>query len=192
MLFAAGIRYRITYEEPLKKDRVHIFCPNHSSYLDIVVCYVVIPFYFIFMGKSELGKVPFFSIFFKKMNTLVDRQSIMGSHKAYMLIGKEIDKGHSVVLFPEGKIPKNAPVLNPFKNGAFKLAVDKQAPIVPVTFLNNWKIIPHNENVKNHGGPGISRIIVHKVIETKGMTEENIEELKSRVYQVIFNSLKDD
>jgi 1-acyl-sn-glycerol-3-phosphate acyltransferase len=75
-----------------------------------------------------------------------------------------------------------------FKNGPFKLAIEKQIPIILITYLTNWKLLPEHSNGIGH--PGVSKIIVHEPVETKGMTEENMEELKEKVYAIIEAPLK--
>lgn len=191
MLFASGIAYSIKKEKKLERNRSYIFCPNHTSYLDIVLIYVAIPIYFHTMGKAELQKVPFISRFFKRMNIPVNRQSNKDSHRAYMRAASDLEKGISITLFPEGGIHSNFPQMGRFKNGSFRLAIEKQVPIVPVSFLDNWLILP--DNFKDSAGrPGISRVIIHEPIETKGMTEHHLEELKQRVFDVIDKTLKAD
>lgn len=165
-----------------------IFCGNHVSYLDIVASYLIIPKYFVFMGKQELNKAPLFRIFFKEMNILVDRASNVGSHRAFRRAGIDIDQGHSVFLFPEGTISSFGK-LRGFKNGAFKLAIEKQVPIVPVTFLNNWKLLQNGGFFKAYGRPGISRIVIHEPISTVGMTEQDLVSLRTKVYDVIQEEL---
>lgn len=165
-----------------------VYCANHASYLDIVFNYLVVPNYFVSMGKQELNKAPLFRIFFKEMNILVDRKSNSGSHKAFLRAGEEIDKGHNVFIFPEGGISSSGKLLN-FKNGAFRLAIDKQVPIVPITYLNNWKLLQNGGFFKAKGGPGISRIIVHTPIPTIGMTENDLVPLRTKVRETILNEL---
>jgi 1-acyl-sn-glycerol-3-phosphate acyltransferase len=168
----------------------YIICANHTSYLDIVLTYCIFPDYFVFMGKNELRKAPLFNIFFKDMNILVDRKSATGSHRAFLRAGAEIDKGHCVALFPEGTIAPKAPQMLPFKNGAFKLALEKQVPIVPVTFINNWNLLEDKAFWKSRCRPGIATIVIHPHIETKGMTEEDLLSLKSKVFDIINEPLK--
>ena len=99
-----------------------------------------------------------------------------------------LDKGISVVIYPEGTI-SNEGKLKPFKNGAFKLAIDKQVPIVPVVNLNNWQYLQNGGFFKSLAGPGIPRIVVGEVIETKGMTAENCAELRDKVFNFTKNEL---
>lgn len=168
----------------------YIICANHTSYLDIVLTYCLFRDYFVFMGKIELNKVPLFNIFFKDMNILVDRKSVTGSHRAFLKAAQEIDKGHCVALFPEGTISQKAPQMLPFKNGAFKLAIEKQVPIVPVTFINNWNLLEDKAFWKSRCRPGVATVVIHPFIETKGMTEEDLLSLKSKVFETINQPLK--
>ena len=140
------------------------------------------------MGKQELDKAPLFRIFFKEMNILVNRESNKSSHRAFLRAGTDIDMGQAVFIFPEAGISSNGK-LRGFKNGAFKLAIDKQIPIVPITFLNNWKLLQNGGFFKAFGRPGISRIVVHPPIPTIGMDENDLISLRTQVYDIIQNEL---
>ena len=165
-----------------------VYCANHASYLDIVTSYLVIPNYFVFMGKQELSKAPLFRVFFKEMNILVNRENNKSSHRAFLRAAEDIDKGESVFIFPEGGMSSSGR-LRGFKNGAFKLAIEKQIPIVPITYLNNWKLLQNGGFFKAHGRPGISRIVVHPPISTVGLTADDAIELKTKVHHIILNEL---
>lgn len=191
-LFNAGIFTRVISNGHLKKEQAYVICPNHASYLDIVTTYIAVPHYFHFMGKAELKNIPLFGHFFKEMNIAVDRSSILSSHRAFIRATDDINKGISVAIFPEATIPIDAPKLKVFKNGAFKLAVETQVPIIPVVFLDNCKIMPDGilrRMVAGH--PGISRMVVHEPIETIGMTQNDIEALKKKVQFIMENTLKE-
>ncbi len=180
IVYLSGIRPKVINRFTLEKNSTYVICPNHNSYLDIVLTYVGINEYFHFMGKVELESVPFFNIFFKNMNIGVDRASRSGSHKAYMRAISDLEKKISIAIFPEATIHDCSPHLGPVKNGAFKLAIEKQIPIVPVVYVDNWKILPDVPNRIYGGRPGTARIVVLQPISTKGMTEENLSELKSQ------------
>jgi 1-acyl-sn-glycerol-3-phosphate acyltransferase len=167
-----------------------IFVSNHVSYLDIVLSYVIIRKYFVFIGKQELDKAPLFRIFFRDMNILVDRKSTMGSHKAFVKAADKVSKGQNMFIFPEATINAWGKLM-PFKNGAFKLAIDKQIPVVPVTYLNNWRLLQNGGFLKAHGRPGIARIMIHAPIETKGMSEDDLISLRNKVHGIIARALKE-
>ena len=142
----------------------------------------------LYMGKAELLKAPLFGDFFRFMDIPVDRKSRMGSHRALAEAGDKIDAGFGVMIYPEGTIAIEG-VLKTFKNGAFKLAIEKQVPIIPVANLNNWKLLQNGGFFKSLGRPGISRIVVGEPIKTKGMTEENLVDLRNQVRDFIQNEL---
>ncbi len=190
MLWPVLLFYKIERESELDKNQSFVFCPNHTSYLDIMLIYIAIPVYFHTMGKAELQKVPLFRRFFDRMNIPVNRKSRIDSHRAFVRAGSDIDKGISITLFPEGTIHNNGPIMGRFKNGPFKLAIEKQIPIVPVTFLNNWLLLP-DDYYNRVGHPGIAHVIIHEPIPTIGMGENDIDSLKEKVYAVISKPLHD-
>ena len=164
--------------------------PNHSSFLDIIILYQTFTQYFVFMGKKSLATVPVFNIFFKKMNIPVDRRSARDGKRSMDRCGKELEKGHSVVMFPEGTISAKVPELLKFKNGAFKLAIEKQVPVIPITFFTNYKLLEMAGLFSGKAGPGIAKAVIHEPIPTTGMTDDDIPQLKERVFNIINNELK--
>lgn len=189
IFLTTGLRYSIRQEGKINRDQAYILVANHSSYLDILTANVAFPNYFHFMGKAELRKIPMFGIFFRKMNISVDRSSRTDSHKAYKRARKDLRKGISLAIFPEGTIPACAPELGPFKSGAFRLAVEMQVPLLPVTFLDNWKLFPDQTGERLLLRPGLSRIVLHEPISTAGMTEAELPALRAKVRTVIENEL---
>jgi 1-acyl-sn-glycerol-3-phosphate acyltransferase len=133
------------------------------------------------MAKAELLKVPLFKYFFVYLDIPVNRKSMTDAHKAFTDAGKKLDEGLSVVIYPEGTISSEGK-LRSFKNGAFKLAIEKQVPIVPAVNLNNWMFLQNGGFFKSSGSPGIPRVVVGDVIETKGLGMENINEIKDKVF----------
>ena len=182
--WASGVPLRIVDRAPLPKAP-YIICCNHSSYLDIIQMYNVIPEYFLFMGKYELLRWPLFNIFFKDMNIAVNRGSHIEAAKAFRRAAHALDRGTSIAIFPEGAIPAFVPRMKPFKDGAFKLAIEKQVPIVPITFLDHWHLFGEPMEVLSRGRPGIARAVVHPAIPTKGLTEADLVALRKQVYEVI-------
>ncbi len=183
-----GIRYTVEYETPIDAGKCYIFCPNHTSYLDIPLMAVTYKGYFHFMAKAELQKIPLFGRFFKTMDIPVARGNTQAAGKALELAARDIENNVNLVIFPEGGISMRAPRLYPFKNGPFKLAIEKQIPVVPVTFLDNWKLFMGDD--KNYGRPGKSRAIVHKPIDTGHLTMEDIGKLKEMTFEAIERPLK--
>ncbi len=188
-IFFAGmcIPYKVEYRFRPKKNEVYVFCPNHTSLVDIIAMGLVRMGDFAFIGKEELTKVPLFGSMFKKIHIPVNRESKIGSYRALVASREALEKQRSVVIFPEGGIyGQNFPVLNTFKDGAFRLAIEKQVPIVPVTMLYNWIILRDEQWLPQwHRG----KIIVHEPISTIGLTAKDIEFLKQKTFAVIENEL---
>ncbi len=172
------IRY-VKHKHKLPKPCV-VVC-NHTSYLDIVFSPFYIDHTATYLGKSELLKLPLFKYFFVYLDIPVNRRSVTGSHKAFLKAGEMIEKGISVVIYPEGTI-SNKGKLKEFKNGAFKLAIEKQVPVVPVVNLNNWHFLENGGFLTSHGSPGIPRIVVGETIPTTGMTENDVLALRDKVF----------
>ncbi len=169
----------------------YIICCNHSSYLDIIQMYNVVPQYFLFIGKYELLRWPLFNIFFKDMNIAVNRGNKVEAAKAFRKAAMAIDRGTSIAIFPEGTIPPFTPRLKPFKDGAFKLAIEKQVPIVPITFLDHWRLFGEPTEFFARARPGRARAVVHAPVETKGLTENDLVGLRSEVFRIIEEPLLD-
>ncbi len=93
-------------------------------------------------------------------------------------------------MFPEGTTSANPPNLVSFKNGPFKLAIDQHVPIVPITFMDNWKLFHYDLGF--YGKPGLTRTVIHEPIDTKQMTSDDVPLLKERVYSIIESTLKEE
>ncbi|MBI1769056.1 MAG: 1-acyl-sn-glycerol-3-phosphate acyltransferase [Bacteroidetes bacterium] len=172
----------------LDRKGKYIFCANHFSYLDIPAMGLN-PINAIFVGKSEMEKVPLFGFMYRKLHITVNRENLRSRGNTMIASMKAIDEGKSLVIFPEGGMfTKDAPQILPFKDGAFRTAIEKQIPIVPVTIPFNWKVLPDQHPLKLNLGK--VKVIFHEPIETIGLRLEDIGQLKSKVFQVINSELK--
>lgn len=171
-------------EEPV------IIVANHTSYLDIFLLYSTLPRNkFIFMGKSELLDYPLVKTFFKHLNIPVDRSSSMQSAKAFIRAKNEMEKGWSIVIFPEGGILDPTKKIYPFKDGAFQLAKSAKAAILPITFQNNYRLFSDPSNFTYPAMPGLVRVHIHPLITTQEVEKYNTQEIKSIAYRKISSVL---
>ncbi len=184
VLYPSGIFPSIRYEEKLDKNKTYIFCANHFSYLDIVLTNMLLPNYFNYMAKDELSRIPVFGIFFRTIDISVNRKNNRESHYAFILAAQRLNEGTSVMIFPEGGIHKNVPPMAKFKNGAFRLAIDNQIPIIPITLPDNWKKMPGG-GLDNGLIPGRIRMVVHRAVNTVGLNLEDKDALKDEVFSII-------
>lgn len=189
VMFFCGLRFTIVRKSKLNPHQNYIYCANHSSFLDIPTMYCSVYEDFYFIGKSSLGKVPLFGYLYRKMHILVDRRSKNSKVETIERTKKALDEGKSIVIFPEGTIPKvgNRPEMIEFKDGAFKIAIEKQVPIVPVSIPNNYKILPDDDKLN----PTINqcKVIFHEPISTVGLKIDDIYTLKDKVFKIISSDL---
>ena len=189
LFFWGAIRVKQIIQTPFDHSKPYVIAPNHSSQLDIVTLSVKLRLDFNFMAKIELARIPVFGIFFRTIDIAVDRKNIRQAAKAYQKALDHLDSGKSIVVFPEGTIVGSAPKLGRFKEGAFKLAIEKQVDLLPVTIIGNWDVLP--DKGKFHFMPGKVIQYVHTPISTKGMTVDQVNELRDKVFQLIGSKLDD-
>jgi len=181
-----GVPFKVEYRERLNPRRQYIFCPNHTSYLDIPTLGLN-THDTVFVGKNELARIPLFGFMYRKLHITVDRSRLKSRYITLVQTLRAIDEGKSLVIFPEGGIvSKYPPALAEFKDGAFRAAIEKQIPIVPVTIPYNWIILPDSEFVL-HWKP--LKVIFHEPIDPSAYTLEDVPLLKSRVRNIIENEL---
>jgi len=181
----AGIFYRVKYEQQIDWSRTYIICPNHSSSLDVTACNRALKNNFHYIGKDAFLKNWALAIFFKSVDIPVNRESKISSFKAFKKGAENLKEGRSLVIFPEGKIPDDyPPQLNEFKNGPFRLAIELQLPILPITCMDNWKLI-WDTGLETGGRPGIAHVFVHKPIETAHLSIDDADLLKDQVFNTL-------
>ncbi len=190
ILLFGGIPFTTTWHFKPERGKAYVVCCNHSSYLDIIFPFCFWPFHFHFLAKKEHAEAPFFGLLFRTMHIPIDRDNGIKASRSLERAEADLKEGISIFVFPEGTISPSAPNMLPFKNGAFKLAIDAQVPIIPITFANNYRIMPDYRKSDRLGTLGLARIIVHKPIETAGMTDDNINALRTQVYQTIEQGLE--
>lgn len=170
-----------------EKGKAYVYVANHTSYLDIPLMYLLTKGNVAFLGKSSLGKVPLFGYLYKRLHILVDRKTRNSKIEAMDMCREKLEKGISVIIFAEGTIPKTPPLLNDFKDGAFKLAIEKQIPVIPVTIPYNWLILPDDGSftVSWH----VCNATVHEPISTVGLVDADVVTLREKVKSIIENEM---
>lgn len=178
---------RITYEQELEKGQSYMLVANHTSMLDIMMMLKTSKNPFVFVGKKELVNIPVFGFFYKRVCILVNREDSRSRSAVYRRAQKRLNEGLSICIFPEGGVPEEDIVLDEFKDGAFKMAIAHDIPVVPITFYDNKKRFPFTFF---SGGPGIVRVKVHSFHQTKGLKESQKSELREQVRTVILKELQ--
>ena len=135
-----------------------------------------------------MENIPLFGFMYRQLHITVDRDRLKSRYSTMIRSLEALDEGKSLVIFPEGGIiTEREPVMGSFKDGAFRVSIEKQIPIVPVTIPFNWIILPADEFLMNWKP---LKIIFHKPIDPAGFTLDNISLYKQHVRQVIEQELK--
>lgn len=186
ILFGMGCIPRIKYEEKLVKGKSYMLVANHTSMLDIMMMLKVSPNPFVFVGKKELVKIPLFGFFYKRVCIMVDRSDTKSRTAVYRRAQKRLNDGLSICIFPEGGVPEEHIILDEFKDGAFKMAIAHEIPVVPMVFYDNKKRLPFT---LTKGKPGKSRIKVLRFFVTKNLDESHKVSLRNEVRELILSEL---
>lgn len=188
ILFGMGFYYKIDKEEALDPDKSYMIVANHTSMVDIMLMLAVINKPFVFVGKKELSRIPLFGFFYKRTCILVDRNCSKSKRDVFDSAQKRLNRGLSVCIFPEGGVPNDESiVLDTFKDGAFRLAIEHQIPIVPITFADNKKRFSYTFF---SGSPGIMRVKIHPLVDTSGKTGDNRKEIREAVREIIYTQIQ--
>ena len=186
VLLLNGFWYSIKQNPKLKSDSAYIICPNHTSKFDIILLFATFPNTFVFMGKKNVSKIPIFEWFYNRTMITFERGSVGSAVKAYRKADRILKSGVSIVVFPEGMVPKNHIRLGAFMSGAFKLAISNKVPIIPITFVDNKEKYPEDELKLKLG---LLRVHIHSPVSTKGMKTQDANRLCSKVFDMINNTL---
>ncbi|WP_405294603.1 lysophospholipid acyltransferase family protein [Algibacter sp. Ld11] len=187
ILVGMGFAYKIDREETPDRSKSYMFVANHTSMVDIMLMLVSVKNPFVFVGKAELSKIPLFGFFYKRTCILVDRSSAKSRQAVFLRAQRRLKTGVSICIFPEGGVPEEHIDLDTFKDGAFRLAINHQIPVVPITFADNKKRFSYTFF---SGGPGRMRVKMHKFISTEGLTIKETRELNDASREIIFNQLQ--
>ncbi|MGB0895976.1 MAG: lysophospholipid acyltransferase family protein [Flavobacteriaceae bacterium] len=188
ILFGMGFRVIVKKDTDIIPNKSYMFVANHSSMTDIMLMLAVEKNPFVFVGKKELAKIPLFGFFYKRTCILVDRTDSQSKRDVFSSAQKRLNSGLSICIFPEGGVFEHCDLVCEFKNGAFRLAIEHQIPIVAMTFADNLKRLPYP--FLAGGSPGKMRVTIHKPIVTEGLNLSQRNHLKNNTRDLIYQELK--
>ncbi|WP_299223683.1 1-acyl-sn-glycerol-3-phosphate acyltransferase [uncultured Psychroserpens sp.] len=186
ILFGMGFKVKIEREQTPDINKSYMFIANHTSMADIMLMLVTVKNPFVFVGKKELAKIPLFGFFYKRTSILVDRSSAKSRQAVFLRAQRRLKQGMSICIFPEGGVPDEAIALDEFKDGAFRMAINHQISIVPITFGDNKKRFSYTFF---SGSPGKMRVKVHKFISTEGLQIDDTKRINQEARLLLLNQL---
>jgi 1-acyl-sn-glycerol-3-phosphate acyltransferase len=188
VLTGSGITLKVEGKEHLDPKGTYVFTPNHNSYLDIPICNIALNRSFRYIGKKELSKIPLFGWMYERLYITVNRSSHVDAYKSMVRAGEKLDEGVSMLIYPEGTISRGKKILSTFKEGAFRIACKHQVPIVPVSLIGTDSILPDQSGFRIY--PGKVRVIIHPPVSTIGVSPEDSDRIKLKVFEILHTSLK--
>jgi 1-acyl-sn-glycerol-3-phosphate acyltransferase len=174
------IRYDITGRENIKKGKAYIYVSNHTSFLDLPGIALTIRGQFRPLAKKELLKIPVFGWITRATCVVVDRSDHDSRKKSLEHLKHILGYGIPILIFPEGTQNRTREILQPFKDGAFRIALDTQVPLMPLVVTGAGRLMPPG-TVKLR--PGRIQIKVGEEIPVR--TDTNVATLKLEAFQIM-------
>jgi len=176
------IRYDMVGREHIQRGKAYIYTSNHTSFLDLPGIAMTIKGQFRPLAKKELLKLPVFGWITSVTCVVVDRSSMESRKRSMTYLKKMLDLGINILIFPEGTQNRSGQLLQPFYDGAFRIAIETQQPIMPMAVLGAGRLMPPG---KFSVLPGRIRIVVGEEVPTNGLTIDDVGALKDKVYGMV-------
>ncbi|HEU4801045.1 MAG TPA: lysophospholipid acyltransferase family protein [Gemmatimonadales bacterium] len=175
--------WHFSWSGPVPPDmrRPYVVVSNHESTADIMLV-SQLPWEMKWLSKREMFKIPVMGwLMWLAGDIGVRRGSARSAVEAMRECRDRLEKRVSVMIFPEGTRSTKAELL-PFKDGAFRLAVDTQLPILPLALAGTRDALPRRGFVMNRA---TAHVRILEPVETAGMTTADVPALRDRVRDII-------
>lgn len=171
--------------ENIDPDTSYVFVANHQGAYDIFSIYGYLNHQFRWMMKKGLMKIPLVGYSCKVAGHIYVDNSTPGAVRATMQTAeKQLSKGMSVVVFPEGSRSLDGR-MHSFRRGAFTLATEFKLPVVPITVDGAYKVMPRKAWLPRYG---TITLTIHKPIEA-GPDGHDLPSLMEESYKAIASAL---
>lgn len=189
LLRVSFVRLRIEGLEKIDPKGSYVFVANHLSYMDTPSILAAIPVQFRFMAKKGLFKIPFLGYHLSRAGHIsVPRDNPREAVKSMTEAGRIIrERGISILIFPEGSRSANAK-LQPFREGAFYIAINAGVQVVPVAISGSEKVLPFGSGTVS---PDSILIRIGDPIPTAGLTVKDRGALALKLHEAVYQLLKD-
>jgi 1-acyl-sn-glycerol-3-phosphate acyltransferase len=182
------IPYRIHGRENIEPGVSYIYVSNHTSFLDIPGLCLAIPGQFRPLAKKELLRIPIFGWIAATAAVIVDRSSHESRKDSLEKLTNILQAGISILIFAEGTQNRTESLLQPLKDGAFRIALDTGRPLLPIVVAGAGKLMPPG---KFFIRPGRINIQIGKAIDVTGINSRALPELKTRTAAAMISMLED-
>jgi 1-acyl-sn-glycerol-3-phosphate acyltransferase len=161
--------------------RPYVAVANHESFADIFLI-SHLPWEMKWLSKAEIFRIPVMGWMMRMAGDIAVRRGERGSRRdAVDQIHDRLDKRVSVMILPEGTRSPDGRLL-PFRNGAFRVAIERQLPILPIAVAGTRHAMAKH-SLRFHRARAIARVL--EPVETTGMTMDDVPALRDRVRDMI-------
>jgi len=170
-------RVRTVGHLPERGSHPFVAVANHESLADIILI-GSLPWDMKWLSKASIFRVPFLGQMMRMAGDVgVERGSARSRGASYGALLSWINRGASIMIFPEGTRSRTTEML-PFRNGAFRLAIETGAPILPLAVHGTRTAIR-----KGSMQFGNARVVVRILdpVPTAGLGLDDLDELRSAV-----------
>jgi 1-acyl-sn-glycerol-3-phosphate acyltransferase len=139
---SGNIDLKITGLDTLPAENGFILYGNHQGMFDVVALVSAFPRILGCVFKKELENVPFLKqIIACTKSFAMDRSDVRQSLTVIQNVTREVQAGRNYLIFPEGTRSKNGNVMGEFHGGSFRCALKAKCPIVPIAFIDSFKVL---------------------------------------------------
>ncbi len=184
-----GSRWRAVVHPAVDPDAVYMFAQNHTNHFDHVVLYPATPHFKQGMELERHFRYPVYGWFMKQRGTIaVPEQRNRRLELLYERCKAEVDRGHSLLVFPEGTRTLDGRV-GRFRTGVFEIARRLGIPVVPVAVTGSYEMMRKGSLLIRPG----HTITVHveEPVPTEGLSRQDVPALAERVRSVIARRVDD-
>jgi 1-acyl-sn-glycerol-3-phosphate acyltransferase len=188
LLRFARVRVKVEGLEKIDPGARYVFCSNHLSYMDTPVVLSSIPAEFRFLAKRGLFQIPLLGTHLAQAGHIpVPREDPRAAVKTLVRAAEIVQRRSiSILIFPEGGRSRDG-ALRPFKEGAAYIAIQAQAPLVPVAVIGTRDILPMGSAVLRAGRV---RLRIGDPIPTEGLTLRDRKALTAAAHEQIAGMLE--
>jgi 1-acyl-sn-glycerol-3-phosphate acyltransferase len=173
--------FRTEGTPPRRDAHPFVAVSNHESYADIFLI-SHLPWEMKWMGKEQLFKIPCLGWMMGMANDIPLKRGAKESIiKAMDECAARLKQKMSVMIFPEGTRSPDGALL-PFKDGAFRLAIENGVPILPIAVAGTRRAMAKG-TFQFQPTRAICRVL--DPIPTTGMVLADVARLKQQVRDVI-------
>lgn len=178
LLRCAGVEVEFENLEAVDPERPQILVANHASWFDVLALTAHLPGRYLFVAKKELERVPVFGTAVRVCGHIfIDRHDRNRAVESLATARERLAaENPTIIMFPEGTRSATG-VLQPFKKGAFVLAIQTGVDVVPA-FIHGARDVMKKGSLLIH--PGTITVRFGEAIAVQGLGLEDRNELTVR------------